>query len=651
MIWENRAFGLPGSNPGSGVNIINSFLLFFKEKMKNTFLVPAILFLVFAFAFLPVLSFDYYGDEELRENVSSDGFFSVRAGEDSVSPDGMNGVIVYFKNSSDYGNAGVLSSFGVSDEVTASSFENVREVRALSDDMEVDYVFQSVEGFTAEVDDETLKRLLENPNVEVYPDLPVYGFLDESVGIINADDLSNYSVGEQNITGEGESICVTDSGINYTHEMFGGCTRSEFLSGDCGKVPGGYDFVNNDSDPMDDSNNLHGTAVSSIISSGNNYLSGVAPGAEIIAVKVLDNRSSGKTSNIVKGMDWCINNSDRFNISVISMSLGGIKYHFADDCDELSIYSDFVSKANDKNISVVAAAGNQGYTGMASPACVRDVISVGATYKNDSIVKRSNINNETDLVAPGAMIRFPYNSTHWRISGGTSLSVPHVSAGLALLRQYLRLNGIDNPTPSFLLDVLKKTGVGTREEKNTTFLSLSGNVSVNVPENVTNFVNSTFKRIDVGEALRGVTFSGGFNYPESSGSLCRNETVSFSAVSIVNVSSVYLNVFQGSDLVNYSEMNLSQGNSSDGNWTLVLNTSNFSDGDYNFSANVTNNYGIEFSEGVSVVIDHKPKVFFHSPPNNSVFNEEVFMNVSAENSCSDLNVTGFPSFFTMPRAI
>lgn len=88
---------------------------------------------------------------------------------------------------------------------------------------------------------------------------------------------------------------MIDTGINYIHSDLGG----GFGSGK--KVAGGYDFVNNDDDPMDD--NGHGTHVAGIVAA-NGTIKGVAPNATLFAVKVIDRSSKGYTSNIIAGIDW-----------------------------------------------------------------------------------------------------------------------------------------------------------------------------------------------------------------------------------------------------------------------------------------------------------------------------------------------------------
>lgn len=97
---------------------------------------------------------------------------------------------------------------------------------------------------------------------KIYPNRKVKAVLMNSIPLIGADAVWEEPDDDGlNITGEGVSIAVIDTGIDYTHPDLGGCTKETFLTEKCTKVAGGYDFVNEDNDPMDDHG--HGTHVAS----------------------------------------------------------------------------------------------------------------------------------------------------------------------------------------------------------------------------------------------------------------------------------------------------------------------------------------------------------------------------------------------------
>src|SRR3989338_9006842 len=124
-----------------------------------------------------------------------------------------------------------------------------------------------------------LERLKKNKNVDgIYLDYKVKINLNESVKLVNSSLVNTLRVrGSFNLTGKNIGVCVLDTGVNYSLSYLGGGLGKKILTG--------YDYVNSDTDPMDD--NGHGTHVAGIIAS-NGSLIGIAPEANIIALKVLD---------------------------------------------------------------------------------------------------------------------------------------------------------------------------------------------------------------------------------------------------------------------------------------------------------------------------------------------------------------------------
>src|SRR5690606_17147010 len=107
-------------------------------------------------------------------------------------------------------------------------------------------------------------------------------------------------------------IAVIDTGIDANHVDLSG-----------GKVSGWRDSVNNRTSPYDDQG--HGTHVAGIAAGsgdGNAAYKGVAPGAALVGIKVLDRNGSGTMSNVIAGIDWAISNKDTYGIDIINMSLG-----------------------------------------------------------------------------------------------------------------------------------------------------------------------------------------------------------------------------------------------------------------------------------------------------------------------------------------
>ena len=334
-------------------------------------------------------------------------------------------------------------------------------------------------GLALNVSKDVAEKIRELPYVkEVYEDKEVHALLYDSVPLIQEgisagqldEDGNDCTLsGKVCLTGEGVTIAVIDTGVDYTHGDLGSCTESQFLAGDCSKVVGGWDFVNNDNNPMDDMG--HGTHVAAT-AAGNGTLKGVAPGAKLVAYKVLDSGGSGSWSDVIAAIERTVDPNQDFDTSdhydIISMSLGG-----GGNPDDA--ISQAVDNAVDAGVVAVIAAGNSGpgEETIGSPGTARKAITVGATYKKDypegtrwdsspvvdqivsfssrgPVIWTDEEGNEKalvkpDILAPGAIICAAqwddawadyecYDSEHVEISG-TSMATPHVSGAVALLKQ------------------------------------------------------------------------------------------------------------------------------------------------------------------------------------------------------------------------
>ena len=339
-------------------------------------------------------------------------------------------------------------------------------------DLELTHQFSTINGFTGNITEEGLEKLLDSDQVEkILPVKPIKLLLDGSVPQINANKAWNLSAVGYNITGVSETICVIDTGVNYSHPALGGCTNDTFADGTCSKVIGGYDYGNSDTDPMD--RNSHGTHIAGIAASNDSTYRGVAPGAKIVALKVFTDAGAGTTANVISAIDWCINNRSKFNISIITMSLGvtdgngdEIIYTSACDSDDTSGTAAQASEAAAYGIFVDASSGNSGNTsGIVSPSCGVNVTSVGSVTKADAI-SGYNSGPNLDLLAPGSSITSTILSSNFGSKSGTSMAAPHIAGAAALLLQYGRLVYNLNLTPTQVETKLKITGVQINDTRN-----------------------------------------------------------------------------------------------------------------------------------------------------------------------------------------
>jgi beta propeller repeat protein len=278
------------------------------------------------------------------------------------------------------------------------------------------------------VDEAALEQLARCPVVEaVYPDLKVRAELSESGPLIGQPDAE-----DSLYTGSGVAIAIIDTGIDYTHADLGGAAFPN------AKVIGGYDFVNSDSDPMDD--HSHGTHVAGIAAGEGGTYRGIAPGARLIALKALDADGVGDSSDITAAVEWCITNQATHNIKVINLSLGDwAEWTDPAECDALVPYSTAMANAVSAGMVVVVASGNQSYQqGISFPACVSAATAVGATMDgsggwtpSDGVASFSNRGELLDLFAPGALITSAHMGGGYVGGVGTSAATPHVAGAAA----------------------------------------------------------------------------------------------------------------------------------------------------------------------------------------------------------------------------
>lgn len=278
-----------------------------------------------------------------------------------------------------------------------------------------------------------LNAMANNPNVDyveadaqmstrqVVQNNPTWGL--DRVDQRNLPLNASYSY---NGAGAGVRVYVIDTGILASHVDFGG------------RVLTGYSAISDANGTIDC--NGHGTHVAGTIG-GAAY--GVAKGASLVPVRVLDCAGSGALSGVIAGIDWAIGNAIGQR-AVFNMSLGGGASTSLDSA---------VAKATSSGITVVAAAGNDNANACNySPAREPSAITVGATTSTDARASYSNFGSCLDLFAPGsAIISTWYTSTTaTNTLNGTSMATPHVAGLAALIRGSLL-----DATPTQVADLIK----------------------------------------------------------------------------------------------------------------------------------------------------------------------------------------------------
>ncbi|MEM5798761.1 MAG: S8 family peptidase [Candidatus Aenigmatarchaeota archaeon] len=458
---------------------------------------------------------------------------------------------------------------------------------------EILYNFKTISGAVAIINEDFIEEILFDSYIEsIEEDNQVSIMLSDSIPLIGADE-----VWQKGITGKGISVCIIDTGINYSHPDLGGCTTEQFLNGQCSKVLSGWDFVNDDADPIDD--NGHGTHVAGIVAA-NGSIKGVAPDVTLIAMKVLDASGSGYLSDVAAAIDMCTANKSTFNISVISMSLGTSSWHSSSTCDDAYPYlTGVINAAVGQNITVVAATGNEyNYTAISLPACIANCTKVTATDKSDRYADFANRGSGFPdiLAAPGVSINSTSISGGYTIKSGTSMSTPHIAGAAALLIQAYKDSNSIEPPQSFIKNILNATGK-------------------RIYDNRTNF---TFSRINISAAI-------GFFTEAPKIRIISPENRSY------NISSILL----------FTEINGSETcwweileNQSIGNVTFNCSSDvlNISDGQWTLRVWANNSYGKISNESVMFTVDTvAPMLQLFSPANASYRDAWLNYSVSDEN--------------------
>lgn len=246
-------------------------------------------------------------------------------------------------------------------------------------------------------------------------------------------------------------VAIIDTGIDASHVDLDG-----------GKVIGWNDLVNKKTTPYDDQG--HGTHVSSIVAGtgdGNPAYKGVAPGAALVGVKVLDKNGSGQMSNVDAGIDWVISNKDKYGIKVINMSLGT---PFSSDGTDST--SQAVNRAVDAGIVCCIAAGNSGPgpKTVGAPGAATKALTVGATADPgeggfnlayfSSRGPTADGRVKPDIASPGFNITAAEANTGngYIAHSGTSMATPFTAGTVALI-----LDANPRLTPDQVLSVLTST--------------------------------------------------------------------------------------------------------------------------------------------------------------------------------------------------
>ena len=295
-------------------------------------------------------------------------------------------------------------------------------------------VFQ---GFAAELPTAAVSAAERQRGVgRIWPDLPVQAEAQTLPRGVNRVDADENPWADINGGGDGidADVAVLDTGIAKHPDLT--------IAG--GKSCVGKSYADG---------NGHGTHVAGTIAAKDNDdgVVGVAPGARLWAVKVLDNKGVGRISSVICGLDWVYKR--RADIDVVNMSVSaGAKPNDQNPCGggEATPLHRAICKVVDAGVTVVVAAGNDHVDASNRvPATYDEVITVSAFADldgepggngdsactkdgDDTFASFSNFGQDVDIAAPGVCIRSTWRNGKYQSLDGTSMATPHVTGAVAL---------------------------------------------------------------------------------------------------------------------------------------------------------------------------------------------------------------------------
>jgi len=338
--------------------------------------------------------------------------------------------------------------------------------------------FRTAPFLALEVDQEAL-GVIETaaPNIRrVVEDRILAPFLAQSVPLIQGDLAWDFGY-----DGSGQVIAILDSGVDKTHPFLAGKVVAEACFADGGDCPNGQSSQIGEGAAVPcafaPDACFHGTHVAGIAAGSGSAFSGVAKGAQLLAIQVFHGSTTecipffepipcarAFSSDIGAALEHVYEMRTQFPIAAANLSLGGGM--FASTCDdEDPLITSQIDNLRAAGIATTVASGNDGWTGnLAFPACVSSSVSVGSTSKDSLVSSFSNVSPLLSLFAPGASINSSMPGGWFEVMDGTSMATPHVAGAWAILKQA-------RPEPEAgvtqILDALKETGIPITDDRGT----------------------------------------------------------------------------------------------------------------------------------------------------------------------------------------
>lgn len=270
-----------------------------------------------------------------------------------------------------------------------------------------------------------------------YPQPPP-NHITENIALLGAPDMW-----QKGIRGEGITIGVIDTGIDGGHPDL------------TGQVIHQHNFTSDwNGDPSNATdNNGHGMHCAGILAAKGVGITGMAPGAKLVALKAMNSQGMGSLTSIAAAASYAANwrGDNGEKIDILSMSVGGRI--------DSPVLHEAVKKAKGAGIAIFAAAGNDGDGNpntieTSYPADYPEVMAVGAYASKNQVAPFSDSNPSVAIVTPGVHVLSCWLNGHYICEDGTSMATPGAAGAAALVMQSFRERFGANPMPDELYKLL-----------------------------------------------------------------------------------------------------------------------------------------------------------------------------------------------------